>query len=222
MGLLKIIVDVVVVALVALLVFLGVRRGFVKSFFKSTKIFFVILVTILIGSLVASLCQNWFVEGWFDGKVSNALVEKVEKIDGEVTFEEITKGVPGIVNKLVPMGEIEEYFNTLSGNKVDIAKSVGTKIESVIISVVSNVIGYILAFVISFIICTIAILIIENIWELPVLGWLNHAAGVLWGVANAYIVTSLVVCIVALIFGNDFINGTVVAKIIYKIGLFTF
>ena len=222
MGLLKIIVDVVVVALVALLVFLGVKRGFVKSFFKSTKIFFVILVTILIGSLVASLCANWFVEGWFEGKVSGALVQKVEKIDGELTFETLTEGVPAIAKKIVPMGEIEEYFNTLSGNKVEIAEQVGTKIEDIAIGVVSNVIGYILAFILSFVICTIAILIIERVWELPVLGWLNHAAGVLWGVANAYLVTSLVVCIVALIFGNDFIESTVVARIIYKIGLFTF
>ncbi|MBO5714817.1 MAG: CvpA family protein [Clostridia bacterium] len=222
MGVLKIIVDVIVVALVALLVFLGVKRGFVKSFFKSTKIFFVILVTILIGSLVVSLCQNWFVDGWFDGKVSGALVEKAQKIDGELTFEALTESVPALAKKIVPMGEIEEYFNTLSGNKVDIANQIGTKIEDIAIKVVSNVIGYVLAFVLSFVICTIAILIIEKVWELPVLGWLNHAAGVLWGVANAYLVTSFVVCIVALIFGNAFIEGTVVARIIYKIGLFTF
>ena len=222
MELLKIIVDVVIVALAALLVFLGIRRGFVKSFFKSTKIFFVILVTILIGSLVASLCQNWFVEGWFEGKVSSVLVEKVEEIDGEFTFEALTSGVPAIAKKLVPMDEIEEYYNTLSGNKVEIANEIGTKIENIAINVVSNVIGYVLAFVVAFIICTIAILIIENIWELPGLDWLNHAAGVLWGVANAYLVTSLVVCIVALIFGNAFIESTVVARIIYKIGLFTF
>ena len=222
MGLLEIIIDVVIVALVALLVFLGVKRGFVKSFFKSTKIFFVILVTILIGSLVASLCQNLFVNDWFDGKVSEVLIQKVENIDGEITFESLTSGIPYLAKKLAPMDEIEGYFNTLSGNKLEIAKEVGEKIENTVIQVVSNVIGYVLAFIVSFIICSIVILIIEKVWELPVLGWLNHAAGVLWGVANAYLVTSFVVCIVALVFGNAFIEGTVVARIIYKIGLFTF
>ena len=221
MAALKIIVDVVLALVIALLVFLGVKRGFAKSFFKSTKIFFVIIVTILIGSLVAMLCQNLFVNGMFDGKISDKLVEKVNSLDGEFTFETITEGVPGVVKKVVPMDEIEEYFSTLSGNKDEIARQIGAKIEGVLIGIVSNVIGYILAFVISFIICTIAIFVIEKFCELPVIGWLNHLGGVLWGIANAYLVASVLVCIVALIFGNEFIDGTALARILYKIGLFT-
>ena len=219
---LQIISDVVVGLIIGLIVFLGVKRGFVKSFFKSTKIFFVILVTILIGSLVVSLCQNLFVNSWFEGTVSNRLVEKAESIEGELDFATIKDSVPAILTNFVSMDEIEKDFASLSGNKTEIAREIGKKIEGTVIDVVSNVIGYALAFVLSFIICTIAILIIEKVWEMPVLGWLNHLAGVLWGIASAYLWTSVAVCIIALIFGNEFVEGTYVTNLIYKIGLFTF
>lgn len=219
---LQIISDVVVGLIIGLMVFLGVKRGFVKSFFKSTKIFFVILVTILIGSLIVSLCQNLFVNSWFEGTVSDKLVEKVESVEGELDFATIKESVPSVLVNLVPMDELENEFSSLSGNKTEIAREIGKKIEGTVIDVVSNVIGYALAFVLSFVICTVAILIIQKVWEMPVLGWLNHLAGVLWGIASAYLWTSIAVCIIALIFGNEFVEGTLVTNLIYKIGLFTF
>ncbi len=219
---LQIIADVIVGLIIALMVFLGVKRGFVKSFFKSTKIFFVILVTILIGSLVVSLCQNLFVNSWFEGTVSDKLVERAESLEGELDFAWVKESVPVVFANLVSMDELEKDFSSLSGNKTEIAREIGEKIEDAVIDVVSNVIGYVLAFVLSFIICTVAILIIQKVWEMPVLGWLNHLAGVLWGIASAYLWTSVAVCIIAWIFGNDFVEGTLITNLIYKIGLFTF
>ena len=219
---LNIIVDVIIALIIAFTVFLGVKRGLVKSFFKSTKIFFVILVTILIGSFVVTLCQNLFVNSWIEGTVSDVLVENAEAAEGAFDFETFKNGIPSMVSNLLPMEELKNDFETLSGNKTEIARAIGEKIEDVIISIVSNAIGYVLAFVLSFIICTIAILIIEKIWEMPVLGWLNHLAGVLWGVASAYLLVSVLVCIIAVLLGNDFINSTVLTKLIYNIGLFTF
>jgi hypothetical protein len=157
----------------------------------------------------------------FEGTISQRLVEKVESIDGELDFDTVAEGIPVIVRKMIPMEEVEGYFLTLTGEKEDIALKLGDTIERVIIGIVSNVIGYVLAFVISFIVCSIVMFIIEKFCELPVLGWLNRIGGVLWGVANAYLVTSFIVLIVSFIFGADFINQTIVARIIYNIGLFT-
>ena len=219
---LNIIVDVIIALIIAFLVFLGVKRGFVKSFFKSTKIFFVILVTILIGSLIVTLCQNWFVNSWFEGTVSEKLVERAEATDGVLDFETVKSGVPAVLVNLLPIEELEKDFDALSGDKVEIARQIGEKIEDALVSIVSNAIGYILAFVLSFIICTIAIFVIEKVWEMPVLAWINHLGGVLWGIASAYLFASVLVCILALLLGNDFINSTVLTKLIYNIGLFTF
>ena len=222
MNLFQIIVDVVMVLIIALLVILGIKRGLVKSFFRSTKIIFVILVTVLIGSLVVSLCQTLFVERMFEGKISDRLAEKAEATEGSIDFDTLKREIPAFVRNMLPMDEIEQNYENSSGDSVEKARAIGERIEEAIASVVSNIIGYVLAFILSFIICSIAILILEKIFELPVLGWLNRIGGVLWGLANAYIWVSLAVCIVVLIFGNEFIEGTILSKYIYYFGLFTF
>lgn len=222
MNIFQIIIDVIMVFIIALLVILGIRRGFVKSFFRSTKIIFVILITVLIGSVFVSLCQNMFVGQMFEGKISDKLVERAEKDSANFGVEQIQDELPAIVKNIIPTNEIENDFLTLSGNNVEKARAIGEKIEKTATSIVSNVLGYVIAFIVSFIVCSIGIIILEKIFSLPVLSWLNRLGGVFWGLANAYLTTSLIVCIVALVFGNDFVNGTIVTKTIYYFGLFTF
>ena len=221
MGALKIIIDVILALVIAVLVFLGVKRGFVKSFFKTTKLFFVILLTILIGSFAVGICRDMIIEPAFTGQITDRLVAYAEQSDGEFNVEAVNKNVPAFVQKLISMREVEESIPTISGNDTDVARAIGVQIEGMVIDLTSNITGYVIAFVLSFIFCTIAIKIIEKFWELPTLGWINHLSGILWGVANSYLVTSFIVCIVALVFGVEFIEGTALTQLIYKIGLFT-
>ena len=219
---LQIVIDLVMALIIGLLVFLGIKRGFVKSFFKSTKIIFVILITMIIGSLVVGLCQNAFVNGMFEGKITEKLVAKAESDMANFGVEQINDELPAIVKNIIPMSEIEEYFEKLPGDSVEKARAIGEAMEDALISVVSNVVGYMISFAIAFVICTIAIFVIDKVFSLPMLNWLNRIGGVFWGVANAYLTTSFLVCIVALVLGNDFVNSTFITKFIYYIGLFTF
>ena len=219
---LQIIIDLVMALIIGLLVFLGIKRGLVKSFFKTTKIIFVILITMIIGSLIVGVCQNAFVNDMFEGKISEKLVAKAESDAANFGVEQINDELPAIVKNIIPMSEIEEYFEKLPGNSVEKAMAIGEVIEDALISVVSNVVGYMISFAIAFAICTVAIFVIDKIFTLPMLNWLNRIGGVFWGVANAYLTTSFLVCVVALIFGNDFVNSTFITKFIYYIGLFTF
>ena len=222
MNIFQIIIDVIMLLIISLLVSLGTKRGFVKSFFRSTKIVFVILITVLIGSLFVSLCENMFVGEIFEGKISEKLVIRAEKDFENFGIEQIKDELPPIVRNIIPMNEIENHFSTLSGNNVEKARAIGERIEKTATSIVSNVLGYVISFVVSFIICSIGIIVLEKIFSLPVLSGLNRLGGIFWGIANAYLTTSFIVCIVALIFGSDFVNGTIVTKTIYYFGLFTF
>lgn len=222
MNILQIISDVVIALLIVIMVLLGIKRGFIKSVFKSTKMLLVILVTFIIGSLVVSICKDAFVSGMFEGKISEKLVARVGESDENLDFEGIKDGLPQIVQNIVPMDEMEEHFSTLSGNNVEKAQNIGAKVEATLINVVSSIIGYATAFILSFIICSIAIFLIEKFFELPVLGFVNHLAGFLWGLASAYLAVSFFVCLVALFFGKEFIEGTIFTRTIYNFGLFTF
>ena len=222
MNILQIIVDVIMVLVIAFLMFLGVKRGLAKSFFKSTKIVFVILLTLLIGSLVVSLCQSIFVNDMFEGKISDKLVARAEKDYENFGIEQIKDELPSFAKKMISSDTIDNEFSNLSGSNTEKARAIGEKIENTMISVVSNVVGYIIAFIISFILCTIGIFFVQKFFELPALNWLNRIGGIFWGAANAYLTTSFLAFLVALIFGNDFVNGTIITKAIHYFGLFTF
>ena len=222
MNIFQTILDILMVLIIGVIMILGVLRGGAKSFFKSTKLIIVILVTLLIGSLVVTLCQNLFVAKMFDGKVSDALVAQAQQGNGEFTFESVKAGIPNTIQKLVPIDEIEQKFNTLSGSAVDNARAIGEHIENITTDIVSNIVGYVVAFILSFIICRIAIFLIQKVVEIPSLKWLNRIAGILYGIVSAYFTTSTVAIIVAILFGHDFIDGTIVTKFIYNIGLFSF
>ena len=222
MNIFQTILDILMVLIIGVTMILGVLRGGAKSFFKSTKLIIVILVTLLIGSLVVTLCQNLFVAKMFDGKVSDALVAQAQQGNGEFTFEAVKAGIPNTIQKLVPIDEIEQKFNTLSGSAVDNARAIGEHIENITTEIVSNIVGYVVAFILSFIICSIAIFLIQKVVEIPSLKWLNRIAGILYGIVSAYFTTSTVAIIVAILFGYEFIDGTIITRFIYNIGLFSF
>jgi hypothetical protein len=218
----QIILDVVMILIIGITMLLGIIRGGAKSFFKSTKFIIVVLVTMLIGSLIVTLCQNLFVAKMFDGKISDKLVAQAEQVGGEFTFETVKAGIPNILQKVVPMDEIEQQFTSLSGNEVENARAIGKHIEGIVINIVSNITGYVIAFILAFIVCSIAILLIEKLVEIPSLKWLNRVAGILYGIVSAYFTTSIIAIIVAIIFGYEFIDGTIITKFIHNIGLFGF
>ncbi len=222
MNIFQTILDILMVLIIGVTMILGVLRGGAKSFFKSTKLIIVIIVTLLIGSLVVTLCQNLFVSKMFDGKVSDKLVARVEQSSGEFTFETVKDCVPDTVQKIVSMDGIEQKFDGLSGSGVEKARAIGEHIEDTATEIVSNIVGYVVAFILSFIICTVAIFLIQKVVEIPSLKWLNRIAGILYGIVSAYFTTSTVAIIVAILFGYEFIDGTIVTKFIYNIGLFSF
>ena len=222
MNIFQTILDILMVLIIGVTMILGVLRGGAKSFFKSTKFIIVILVTLLIGSLMVTLCQNLFVSKMFDGKVSDELVARVEQSNGEFTFKTVKECVPDMIQKLVPMDEIEQKFDGLTGSGAENARAIGEHIENTVTKIVSNIVGYVVAFIISFILCTIAIFLIQKLVEIPSLKWLNRIAGILYGIVSAYFTTSTIAIIVAILFGYEFIDGTIVTKFIYNIGLFTF
>lgn len=222
MDILKIIFDVVLVLVIGFSVFWGYKRGFVKSFFQSTKLLLVVLVTLIIGSMLVSLCQDMFVNDMFDGKITDKIVERAERVEGQLTFDSVEDEIPTIVKNIIPMATLEQHFSTLSGDNATVAKGIGEAIETVLVDIVSNVIGYVLAFIIAFITCSIVIWLLDKFFKLPVFNWVNRIAGIIWGIVSAYLTTSTLAVIIALIFGNEFVYGTIVTKFIYSIGLFSF
>lgn len=217
----QIALDALMVIVVALTVFITVRRGFVKSFFKSTKFLLVIILTVLLGSCLTDVFRDAFVGEWFDGKISSALADKVQESGETLELDALIDELPGIVAKIVPADEIREYAASVSGSGADAAREIGVKIESALSTAVASVLSYAAVLVISFVLCTVLALVLDGIFKLPVLNTLNRIMGFLLGGAYAYALLSVIVCVAYLIFGAELIEGTLITRVIYGIGLFT-
>lgn len=217
----QIILDVLMCLTLVGFVFVGIKQGFIKSFFQYTKLTIVIVLTVLLGSFLVGFCQDYLVAPRIEDKVSEALVEKAESAGDSLEYEDLTAGLPSIVKSVLSAKGFESYFESLSGNSVEVADKLGEKIEGVAISVLSEILAYVITFVLAYVICSIAIIFVEKMFELPVLKGVNKFFGSIWGLSHAYLYLSFAACIAMLLFGSDFVEGTFVTRLIYRIGLFT-
>lgn len=214
-------IDVALVLAVLVIVFIGIKRGLVKSFFKSTKFLIVIVITALIGSCFVGLCEEHIVGKFLEGKISDAIVQKAQGLEGDIDVEQLTSSMPEAIQAFIPTEDIEEYLGSLKGEGQEMVVEFGQKVEDIAIKSLSETLSYVITFVLVFIVYSILILLIEKIFDLPVLSGLNKIGGAIWGLCSAYLFVSSAVLVVLWIFGLDFIEGTIVTRILYKIGLFT-
>ncbi len=217
----QILLDILMCLSLAGFVFLGIKQGFIKSFFQYTKLTIVIIITILLGSYLIGFCQERFVAPRLEDKVSDVLVQKAESAGDSLKYEDLTSGLPSIVKKVLNARVFKNYFESLKGSAVEVADKLGEKIENVAISVISKIMAYFITFVLAYVLCTILIIFIERIFELPVLNGVNKFLGSIWGISHAYVFLSFAACVAMFLFGSDFVEGTLVTRLIYKIGLFT-
>jgi uncharacterized membrane protein required for colicin V production len=217
----QILLDILMCLSLAGFVFLGIKQGFIKSFFQYTKLTIVIIITMLLGAYLVGFCQEQFVAPRLEDKVSAVLVEKAESAGDSLKYEDLTSGLPSIVKKVLNARVFKSYFESLKGSAVEVADKLGEKIENVAISVISKIMAYFITFVLAYVLCTILIIFIERIFELPVLNGLNKILGSVWGLSHAYVFLSFAACVAMFLFGSDFVEGTIVTRLIYKIGLFT-
>ncbi len=217
----QIIMDALMVCAAALIIFVTVKKGFVKSFFKSMKMIIVLLVTVLIGACLADVFADAFVADIFDGKISSVLVEMSQSGEEKFSAENVHNSLPDAVKNIISSEMINDYFAESGAEGVELAREIGEKTENALTDTVSKIISYIAVFLISFIVCSVAIILLDGLFKLPVLKTVNKVMGLLLGASYAYAFLSIAVCLCTFVLGVDTVEGTFITKIIYKIGLFT-
>jgi hypothetical protein len=217
----QIFLDVFMLAAIALIVFFSVKRGFVKSFFGTAKPVIVIVITVIIGAMLVGICEERIVSEKLEGRVTDILIEKAEQSGGELSFDDLTEDLPTIVKKAISLTVAEQYFNSIGGSGVEVAKKLGSKIEGLAIDVLSNALAAFIGFIIAYVACTLAVYALDRFFRLPILNDFNKFCGLIWGISSAYIFVSIAVLAVAIICGRDYIADTFITGLIYKIGLFT-
>lgn len=221
MNVYQILTDLVMVAVAVLAICITVKRGFIKSFFAGTRMIIVVLVTILLGSSLTGFCRDLFVADMIDGKISSALVQRAEESGEQLDVDSMISSIPEPFSKLIPTDTVKEYFAQTEADGVEAAREVGKRMEDKLIDAISSIASYVAVFVITFLLCTVGVWVLDKIFKLPVLNSINKVLGFVLGTFDAYFYLSALACLAMLVLGADLVEGTLITRLIYKIGLFT-
>lgn len=217
----QILADLLMIAVAVLIICVNVKRGFIKSFFSSTRIILVVLITILLGASLTNVCRDLFVADMIEGKISDALVQKAEESGEQFDLDALLEGIPEPFSGLLPTDTVRGYLEESEAEGVEAAREVGENIENKLIGVISSVASYVAVCILAFLFCTVGAWLLDKIFKLPVLKQINKALGFVLGAFNAYFYLSALACLAVIMLGGDFVEGTLLTKIIWRIGLFT-
>lgn len=217
----QILADLLMIAVAVLIICVNVKRGFIKSFFSSTRIILVVLITILLGASLTNVFRDLFVADMIEGKISDALVQKAEESGEQFDLDALLEGIPEPFSGLLPTDTVRGYLEESEAEGVEAAREVGENIENKLIGVISSVVSYVAVFILAFLFCTVGAWLLDKIFKLPVLKQINKALGFVLGAFNAYFYLSALACLAVIMLGGDFVEGTLLTKIIWRIGLFT-
>ena len=218
----QIVLDVAIVAFILITVIKNAKNGFIKIFLQSLKSLAIFLLALVLTPMLVSVAKDNFVNGWFEGTITTPFVETAEQAGENFNMETIMSNLPEEAKPVMSMIDVDGLMTSFEGNGVELAKELGGRIEGLIINIVANVITFVAIYIVLFIVLSIVFKIIEKSVKLPILKQGDHILGFLWGVVSAYISTSLLLAIIPLIFGGEFLEGTYVSRYLYEYGLFTF
>lgn len=218
----QIVLDVAIVAFILITVIKNAKNGFIKIFLQSLKSLAIFLLALVLTPMLVSVAKDNFVNGWFEGTITTPFVETAEQAGENFNMETIMSNLPEEAKPVMSMIDVDGLMTSFEGNGVELAKELGGRIEGLIINIVANVITFVAIYIVLFIVLSIVFKIIEKSVKLPILKQGDHILGFLWGVVSAYVSTSLLLAIIPLIFGGEFLEGTYVSRYLYEYGLFTF
>lgn len=217
----QLILDIAIVALALIIIIKNAKDGFVKTFLQNLKGIIVILLALALTPLTVDIARDNFVTGWFEGTITTPFVEAAEQAGENFNYDIIYENLPESAYGVISMIDVDGALSSFEKGGVEFAQEFGTRLETLVINIVSNVITYVALMIVLSIVLTILFKIIEKFVKLPVLKQGDHILGFIWGIVSAYVEISVLMAIIPLLTGIEFIEGTYVARFIYENGLFS-
>ena len=194
------IADIVIVAIVAISVIIGYRRGFVRMLFKCLTIVAAIAVAYYAGPYLGSHIKST--------KVYVNMSENVTEQVSEYFSEVAISGIEGAQQsksdfEKTPLAEtlsragfdseklLDHYKTTVISGAENVKDKYVEKITDYVLSCLANALGHLVVFILALIVIKLLGIIVQKIFDLPVLKTVNKAGGgivgAIFGLVIAYI-----------------------------------
>lgn len=224
-------IDLILVAIVLISTWRGYKSGFITSVVGVVAI----LVAIYGANLLANTYANQFT-GMLEPFVSG-LVDSIESqildftpTEGEEDFAPVIRlvgedlrSVPKVADAVLrQLGFEEDVASALADKVATVTDSVGTKMNIALTRVLSERLCFIGVFTIAFILIMILFTAIGNVLDLvfglPGLEWVNHILGGALGAVRGIVLLVVIACvcrylgIIGIVLGEDYVGQTHILK----------
>ena len=230
------ILDIALVAIIVLTLLINTKRGFFKTLLKAVRTIAVIVLAALLTPMLAGFVSDTFVDGMFDGKITEVVVQGIDPEQFNIEIDiptaikdgggidellpegvELPMDVETVIGMIDPDGAIMSYKGTVGG----FATMIGGRLEAFATLMVAHVIAYLALALIFFIILTIIISFLsKKLKGITVLNKIDHVLGFVWGLIVSYFWVSLITFVAPLV-QPGIMDGTVVAGFLSEISVFT-
>ncbi len=196
-------IDMILVAILLLGVIMGIKRGFVKTVARPVKLVAVWICSFQACSLFSTKVVEPVIGASITGRLSAILQERFADMAPQTAKDElplVLKIAAGIFD--IDVGQIA----TDSG--AAFADRLAATFAAPLVSIVSLVISFVLLLIIFSLLFTVVIWIVNAVFRLSPLAWLNRTLGFVFGFAFSFIVAWVASMLIGFVFGLETVQAT--------------
>jgi len=179
---LNVLVDIILILTVVIGFILGVKRGFVKTIAKPVKI----ILTLVIAFSFAAPLSEAVVEPRVKEPISNQMQEYIAENCGNITKENIKEELPTVLKIGASVFDID--VGALAEEDGVLVDKIITSLISPAIHVISTIITFVILYFLSGIVLSLAISILNTVFDVGFVGTFNRILGAVFSTAFAFII----------------------------------
>ena len=177
----KILVDVIIALIVIAGAVLGIKRGFLISVARPIKWFAALFIAFSLCTPIAQGIIKPFIEAPITNQISGYLTERC----ADITAENAGEKLPTVLKLAAELADVN--INSIEGeSSKEIINALVDKLADPVISLISTIAAFILVYILAKLLLSIAIKLLNSIFEHGVLGVLNRTLGFAFGLIFSF------------------------------------
>ena len=190
-----IVIDLIIIGICVLIILSSWRRGLIKSAMGLIKGIVSFIAAYAFTPVLADILYEKFAIGWISSAIENDILKNTAS-GGSFDLQKLLTEIPEWFGQILDrygadkIQLAEKFGNISAGSSEDVAK-IARIIADPVAGTLSSVAAFIILFTAVFAVLSLATLIIDSIFHLPLLHGVNKTAGLVFGVLEALLVASL-------------------------------
>ncbi len=191
------ILDIIIVAVFIIFAIIGAKRGLIKSLLGAGVVIISIVITMNCYTYLADFFRNTVIYGQLTDNLNEKIEDYVSNAMDEGKLQELFDESPAGISALlsgfgVSTEEVsEKYAEMIASGEENVAASISDYIVMPAAKTLSNALAVLIMFAGCVIILSLAVMLLDLIFKLPILKTFNTIGGLLAG-----LVSGLLVCFV--------------------------